>query len=520
MCNQCDHDHQDIPNSHSSSVNLKYLKLRYHYLISYSLYLILIPLLTILSPPLSSLIMISKEDFTFTHLYNLLILNLLPIISCSSILIFLVTLYLASRRRKVYLVDFACYNPHPALKASKTTCIDRIVQSGAFSEESIEFQRKVFERSGIGDEAYLPDSVTGIPPRPTLYEARKEAEMLMFGAIDEVLEKTGVNPRDIGIVVVNCSLYSPSPSLACMVVNRYKLRGNVKSYSLAGMGCSAGLISIDLAQRLLQVHSNSYALVISTEITSLNWYYGNDRSMLVSNSLFKMGVVAILLSNKRSDRYQSKYQLTHVVRTHKRAQDKSYTCVFFRKDESERLGVSLSKDVMAMASEALKTNITALGPMVLPMSEQLLFLATLIAKTVLCMKKIRPYIPDFKFAFEHFCIHAGGRAVLDAIEKSLELTQCHMEPAKMTLYRFGNTSSSSVWYQLAYMEAKRRINKGDRIWQIGFGSGFKCNSVVWHALRTINLTREKNLWMEEIDKFPVEVPNVSTIVVSTKKKCL
>jgi len=38
-----------------------------------------------------------------------------------------------------------------------------------------------------------------------------------------------------------------------MVVNRYKLRANVKSYSLAGMGSSAGPISFDLAQQLLQV---------------------------------------------------------------------------------------------------------------------------------------------------------------------------------------------------------------------------------------------------------------------------
>ena len=252
MSKQRDHDHQDLPNSHSSSVKLKYLKLGYRYVTSYSLYLILIPLVTIVSPPLSSL-MVAKEDFKFTQLYNLLSLSLLPIISCSSLLVFLAILYFTNRPRKVYLVDFACYKPHPTLKTSKTTCLDRIVQCGAFSEENIEFQRKVFERSGIGDEAYLPDSVTGIPPRPTLFEARKEAEMLMFGAIDELLEKTGVNSRDIGIVVVNCSLYSPSPSLACMVVNRYKLRGNVKSYTLAGMGCSAGLISIDLAQRLLQV---------------------------------------------------------------------------------------------------------------------------------------------------------------------------------------------------------------------------------------------------------------------------
>ncbi|KAM7485445.1 hypothetical protein LguiA_001454 [Lonicera macranthoides] len=117
--------------------------------------------------------------------------------------------------------------------------------------------------------------------------------------------------------------------------------------------------------------------------------------------------------------------------------------------------------------------------------------------------KIKPYIPDFKLAFEHFCIHAGGRAVLDELEKNLELTEWHMEPSRMTLNRFGNTSSSSLWYELAYSEAKGRIKKGDRTWQIAFGSGFKCNSAVWRALRTVDPAKEKNPWMDEIDEFPV-----------------
>ena len=32
-------------------------------------------------------------------------------------------------------------------------------------------------------------------------------------------------------------------------------------------------------------------------------------------------------------------------------------------------------------------------------------------------------------------------------------------------------------------EQNRRLRRGDRIWQIAFGSGFKCNSAVWQALR-------------------------------------
>ncbi|KAJ6840598.1 3-ketoacyl-CoA synthase 11-like [Iris pallida] len=295
-----------------------------------------------------------------------------------------------------------------------------------------------------------------------------------------------------------------------MIVNHYKLRGNVLSYNLGGMGCSAGLISVDLARNLLQVHPNSYALVVSTENITLNWYFGNDRSKLVSNCLFRMGGAAVLLSNKRSDRRRSKYQLVHTVRTHKGADDKCYGCVMQEEDATGKIGVSLSKDLMAVAGEALKTNITTLGPLVLPLSEQLAFFATLIGRNFLKMK-IKPYIPDFKLAFEHFCIHAGGRAVLDELEKNLQLSERHMEPSRMTLYRFGNTSSSSLWYELAYTEGKGRIRRGDRVWQIAFGSGFKCNSAVWKALKTVNPSKEKNPWMEEIDDFPVDVPRLSLL---------
>lgn len=415
-----------------------------------------------------------------------------------------------SRPKKVYLLDFACYKPDESHIVSRETFMNHSVLTGTFSEENLAFQKKILERSGLGQKTYFPEAVLQVPPNPCMSEARKEAEMVMFGAIDELLAKTGVKAKDIGILIVNCSLFCPTPSLSSMVVNHYKLRGNVLSYNLGGMGCSAGLISIDLAKQLLQVQPNSYALVVSMENITLNWYFGNNRSMLVSNCLFRMGGAAILLSNRSSDRRRSKYQLIHTVRTHKGADDKCYSCVFQEEDNEKNIGVALSKDLMAVAGEALKTNITTLGPLVLPMSEQLLFFVTLVARKVFKLK-IKPYIPDFKLAFEHFCIHAGGRAVLDELEKNLELSEWHMEPSRMTLYRFGNTSSSSLWYELAYSEAKGRIKKGDRSWQIAFGSGFKCNSAVWKALRSIDPKKEKSPWIDEIHEFPVHVPRIEKI---------
>lgn len=230
------------------SVRLKYVKLGYHYLISNAMYLLLIPLLGIASAHLSTL---TIQDLV--QLWNHLKFNFISVILGSGLVVLLATLYFMSRPRKIYLLDFACYKPEEARICTRETFMDRSALAGSFTEENLGFQKKILERSGLGQKTYLPEAVLRVPPNPCMAEARKEAETVMFSAIDQLLAKTGVKAKDIGILIVNCSLFNPTPSLSAMIVNRYKLRGNVISYNLGGMGCSAGLISIDLAQQLLQV---------------------------------------------------------------------------------------------------------------------------------------------------------------------------------------------------------------------------------------------------------------------------
>eukprot|EP00201_Polytomella_parva_P009444 CAMPEP_0175051290 /NCGR_PEP_ID=MMETSP0052_2-20121109/7711_1 /TAXON_ID=51329 ORGANISM="Polytomella parva, Strain SAG 63-3" /NCGR_SAMPLE_ID=MMETSP0052_2 /ASSEMBLY_ACC=CAM_ASM_000194 /LENGTH=350 /DNA_ID=CAMNT_0016315545 /DNA_START=521 /DNA_END=1573 /DNA_ORIENTATION=+ len=315
--------------------------------------------------------------------------------------------------------------------------------------------------------------------------ARAEFETVMFNTVQDLLSKTGVKPKDIGILVINCSLFNPTPSLCAMVINHFKMRSNIISYNLSGMGCSASPIAIDLARQMLQLYPNQYALVLSNENITQNWYFGNERSMLLPNCLFRVGGAAMLLSNRRRDYWRSKYELTHTVRTHLGASDAAYGCIFqceSHHDGKRTVGVRLTKELMAVAGEALKINVTTLGPMVLPISEQLIFFVNLILRKVFKVKT-KAYIPDFKLAFDKVCIHTGGRAVVDEIERQLKLTSSMVEPTRAALYRYGNTSSSSIWYVLSYMEHFNEIRRGDRIWQLGFGSGFKCNTAVWKAIR-------------------------------------
>lgn len=62
-----------------------------------------------------------------------------------------------------------------------------------------------------------------------------------------------------------------------------------------------------------------------------------------------------------------------------------------------------SKGLMSVSSNALCSNITTLGPLMLPMSEQLQFLAAALLRRVAHgAMKMKPYVSDFKLTLEHF----------------------------------------------------------------------------------------------------------------------
>ncbi len=75
-----------------------------------------------------------------------------------------------------------------------------------------------------------------------------------------------MKPTDIDVLIVNCSLFCPTPSLSAMIVNHFRMRPDVLSYNLGGMGCSAGVIAIGLAEKLLQVCFKSEAWQLNTAI--------------------------------------------------------------------------------------------------------------------------------------------------------------------------------------------------------------------------------------------------------------
>lgn len=95
------------------SVNLKYVKLGYHYLINHGIYLITIPvLLLVFGAEVGSL----SEEELWNKLWDDARYDLATVLGFFGVFVFTLSVYFMSRPRPIYLIDFACYQPDDEFK--------------------------------------------------------------------------------------------------------------------------------------------------------------------------------------------------------------------------------------------------------------------------------------------------------------------------------------------------------------------------------------------------------------------
>ena len=394
-------------------------------------------------------------------------------------------------KRPVYLLDFAVFEAPEAWKVSHKD-IARIIRNlssdrkryglAHHSEMDAQFQQNILANSGTGDTTAWPpgivqyrDNESGPKKRICMQHTREEAETILYQCMDKLLKKTRVKAEKIDCLIVNCSLFSPTPSLCAIICQKHKLKESVKTYNLSGQGCSASVVSVDLARDFLKSNPHSIAVVLSTELISESIYHGHEKSMLIQNTLFRSGGAAIMLTNKWYYVGASRYILHSLCRTQV-SDEASYKSVYEMEDSEGNRGISLSKEITDVAGKAIAINLKTIAIRVLPLVEKIKVALSVRKKNG---KRKITYTPHIKKAVQYLCIHPGGRAVLDTLQDKLQLSNEDMQASRSVLHDYGNTSSSSIWYELDYLQKHSNMQAGEKVLQLAFGSGFKCNSLVW-----------------------------------------
>lgn len=178
--------------------------------------------------------------------------------------------YFSSRPLPVFLLNYSCYNPDPEHRCTLELCEYIGLSSRQYSDESAEFMRAIYRKSGLGDETYAPPYVFQPDFSAKFKYALVEADDGMFSVVSSLLLKSSVPTEKISVVIVACSMFSPSPSLASRLVNHFGFPSDVKTFNLSGMGCSAGTVGMHLASLILG-RRQGYALLVVTEATGHSW---------------------------------------------------------------------------------------------------------------------------------------------------------------------------------------------------------------------------------------------------------
>ncbi|WVZ61705.1 hypothetical protein U9M48_011535 [Paspalum notatum var. saurae] len=426
------------------------------------------------------------------------------------------------QRSRCYLLDYVCYKPPDDRKLSTVAMkalFDRSKRLDAAARSSL--LRFSLRSSGLGEHTYAPRTViAGREDSPTHQDCVDEMDAFFHDdAVAALFTRTGLSPRDVDVLVVNVSTFHPAPSLASRIVHAYGMRDDVAAYNLSGMGCSAALVAVDLARNALRARwpRPALALVVSAECITPNCYTGGDRSMQLGNCLFRCGGSAALLTSDPALRGRAKMELRLLVRATLAADDDAHSCIEQRDDGDGAVGIGLSRRLIpAVAVRAFAANMKRLAPRILPVRELARFAAVAACQKLLLVvvrrrrrssssssatnttTRARIKI-NLKTGVDHLCLHPGGVPVIDAVKRSMGLEERDMEPSRMTLHRWGNTSASSVWYVLSYMEAKGRLKAGDTVLMVTFGAGFKCNSCVWEVIGDM---ADRGAWADCIHAYP------------------
>ena len=338
----------------------------------------------------------------------------------------------------------------PPARYTKTECLVAFEQSAWFArlDDRAHFiARTVLQRDNGIDARRLAvdalDEIFVIDPNTLSRRFAIHAPTLATQAAVNALTQAHIAPTQIDALVVSTCTGYVCPGLSGHVIERLGLRADVLAFDLVGQGCAAALPNLQMARALLASGSSEHVLSICVEVSSAAMYLDNDPGVIISACLFGDGAGAAVLSRRRS---ASGRQVEW-------------------KDSSSLIEPAQRCALMFEQRDGLLRNVLTRAVPVLAADYAQRVLVTVLEHAGLNPGDINAWI-----------LHAGGRDVLQALQRRLELRPDDLRYSAAILREYGNLSSAFVYFVL---EAALADGAAPGWWWLSsFGAGFSCHGAL------------------------------------------
>lgn len=246
---------------------------------------------------------------------------------------------------------------------------------------------------------------------------------------NQLLLKREIACEEVEAIFLITTTGLATPSIEARIMNVLPFSERTKRIPIWGLGCAGGASGLSRAFEYCQAYPKAKVLVVSIELCSLTFQY-NDRSKsnLIGTSLFADGVACVLVAGDEAniDGVSTRPSLPKIVATQSTTMHQSLDVMGWE-IKNEGLFVVFSKDIPSIVEKWLKPNVT-----------------DFLDKHEITMKQIN-----------HFIAHPGGKKVLDAYVKSLQIHSSMVDLPLEVLKEYGNMSSATVFFVL-----QRFLHKG------------------------------------------------------------
>jgi predicted naringenin-chalcone synthase len=241
------------------------------------------------------------------------------------------------------------------------------------------------------------------------------------------------------VIVTSCTgLYAPG--LDFDIVNHLDLSPSVERTMIGFMGCYAAINALKSAHHIVRSEPDAKVLILNLELCTLHMQETQDLEQMLSFLLFADGSAACLVSAEPIGLAIDSFLAVRIPET-------SHLITWRIRETG--FDMHLSGQVPGEISRAMKV----VGPQL-----------------------TRGIKPD---EIELWAVHPGGRSILDAVEKSLELPAHALSHSREILARFGNMSSATVMFVLGRMIAQ--VEPGQTGCAMSFGPGVTAETMLFHA---------------------------------------